>query len=49
MLGVKYGIAAIVVLVAISWMLGDYAVVRQRALNGQRAFEFLERAAPPSK
>lgn len=41
-LGVKYGCAAVIVIVAVSWLLGDYAIVRQRAQNGQSAFEFLQ-------
>ena len=41
LLGVQYGIAVLLVLIAISWFVGDYSTVRQRALNGQQAFEFL--------
>lgn len=42
LLGVQYGIALALMLLAISWMLGDYTLVRQRALNGQQAFEYLQ-------
>ena len=45
LVGVKYGIAAALVLAAVSWMLGDYTTVRQRAHNGQVAFEFLQQQA----
>lgn len=49
-LGVKYGIALLAVGVLIACALGDYAIVRQRALNGQIAFETLQqRASQPAK
>ena len=39
--GVKWGIALLVIgLLNVAWM-GDYGVVRERATNGQRAFEHL--------
>jgi hypothetical protein len=37
--GVKWAVAILIVAVVIAWALGDYAVVRQRSLNGQVAFE----------
>lgn len=51
--GVKLGLALGLILVAVSYVLGDYSIVRQRALNGQRAFEFLQqqqtaRPSPPA-
>ena len=42
-LGVKYGIAVLLTIWAVAWLLGDYSVVRQRALNGQHAFEYIQR------
>ena len=51
-LGVKYAIAAILILLGVSWMLGDYMLVRQRSQNGQVAFEFLQKQVtqpPPTK
>ena len=44
LLGVQYGLAAILILVAVSWVLGDYSVVRQRALRGQQAWEQIQAA-----
>lgn len=41
--GVRWGITAVIVVIALSWLLGDYAVVRQRSQNGQAAFEFIQR------
>lgn len=41
--GVKLALALGLVVVAISYLLGDYSQTRQRALNGQQAFEFLQR------
>lgn len=40
-LGVRYAVAILIVLVAVSWVLGDYNIVRQRSQNGQRAFDRL--------
>lgn len=45
LLGVKYGVAAALILVVVSWLLGDYGVVRQRAANGQAAYEYLNQQA----
>lgn len=39
--GVQMAVATLIVLFAVSWFLGDYAITKQRALNGQRAFEAL--------
>ena len=44
LLGVKWGLAVILTLWSISWVLGDYNLVRQRAENGQRAFEIVTRS-----
>lgn len=41
-LGVKWAIVAAILLVSVSWLLGDYNVVRERAANGQRAFEWIQ-------
>ena len=41
-IGVKYGIALVLMLLSVSWILGDYQAVRERARNGQAAFEFLQ-------
>lgn len=40
-LGLKWSIACALVLSMLSWLLGDYNTVRQRALNGQQAFEYI--------
>ncbi len=45
-LGVKGAVALVVVALAVMLFLGDYSVVRQRALNGQKAFEFLATQQP---
>jgi len=44
-LGVKYGIAAVLIVIAVSWLLGDYGVTRQRAAAGQRAYDALVKQA----
>lgn len=41
--GVRIGVALLVMGLLLSWMVGDYTLTRQRAANGQRAFEFIER------
>ena len=52
-LGVKWGVALLVVGFLILWALKDYGTVRQRALHGQEAFEFIQKVqaqaaqAPP--
>ena len=43
LLGVKYALAVGLILVGVSYVLGDYLVIRQRAANGQMAFEFLQK------
>ncbi len=43
--GVQIGVALLVVMVLLSWALGDYNQIRQRALNGQLAYEYLQRQA----
>lgn len=40
--GVKVGLTVAFVLVAVSYVVNDYGIVRQRALNGQRAYEWIE-------
>jgi hypothetical protein len=42
-LGVKWAIALAAILLGVSLTLGDYNLVRQRAYNGQLAFEALQR------
>lgn len=42
LLGLRWAVALLIVLFALSWFLGDYQQVRVRALNGQRAFEMLD-------
>lgn len=42
-LGVKIVIVCLIIIAAFSVVVGDYAVVRQRALNGQNAFEFIQK------
>lgn len=39
LIGVKVAVAAVLLLVAVSWFLGDYQWVRQAALKGQIAYE----------
>lgn len=41
-LGVKWAIAVGLLLIGVSYVLNDYGIVRERALNGQRAFEYLQ-------
>lgn len=41
--GVRLGVGLLVVGLLLSWLVGDYALTKQRAANGQRAFEFIER------
>lgn len=47
LIGVKWAVIIVVIAAALSIFLGDYGVTRQRALNGQKAFEFL--AAQPQQ
>lgn len=42
-LGVKWAIVILIIGVALLLLAGDYQVVRQRAFNGQQAFEFIQR------
>ena len=44
-LGVKWSLIVALILLTVSWLLGDYKTVRQRALNGQQAFEYLRQQA----
>ncbi len=44
LLGVKYGVVLLVLGFLILWALGDYAITRARATNGQMAFEAIQRA-----
>jgi len=43
-LGVKWGIALLAVAILILYAISDYNTVRQRAYNGQLAFEAIQRA-----
>ena len=40
---VKTAIILAAVVFTVAYLLNDYAVVRQRALNGQQAFEFIQK------
>lgn len=42
LLGVKWAIVIAITLIAVSFVLNDYGVVRQRAKNGQWAAEMLQ-------
>lgn len=42
LLGVKWALTVALVLLGVSYLLNDYGIVRQRAQNGQAAFEFLQ-------
>lgn len=42
-LGVKWGVALLVWGFLILWALHDYNTVRQRALHGQEAYEFIQK------
>ena len=44
LLGVKYGVALLILAAVLLLLAGDYNVVRERALNGQIAFEKIDRA-----
>jgi hypothetical protein len=48
-LGVKWGIALFLTLMALGYALSDYGIVRGRALNGQRAFEYLQQLEAQQK
>ena len=43
LLGVKAMIVVLMTLWAVSWLVNDYGVVRQRALAGQRAFDYIQK------
>lgn len=47
--GVKWAIVVGLVLVGVSYALNDYGIVRQRAFNGQAAFEYLQQQAAKQK
>lgn len=47
--GVKIAIVLAIVLISVSYLLGDYNIVRERALNGQRAFEFIQAQSKASQ
>ena len=53
LLGVKCAIVLLLIAAALALSVGDYAMTRQRAQNGQAAFEFIQhqidaqKAAPP--
>ena len=40
--GVKLALAVGLVVFVVSYLLNDYGIVRQRAFNGQLAFEFIQ-------
>lgn len=42
--GVKLALAAAILLLSVSYLVGDYNIVRERAWNGQRAFDYLQGA-----
>lgn len=48
-LGVKWALVGLLALFALSWALGDYGILRQRAMNGQRAFEFIQQQVEAAK
>ena len=48
-LGVKWALAVGLVLIGVSYVLNDYGIVRQRAFNGQAAFEYLQQQAAKQK
>lgn len=41
--GLKWAVGLGIVVLALSWLAGDYFVVRDRAKNGQWAYEFIQR------
>lgn len=41
-IGVKWALAVGLILIGVSYVLNDYGIVRQRAMNGQAAFEYLQ-------
>ena len=45
--GVKWGVAIVVLAVILSLLMGDYAITRQRAMNGQQAFDAIVRSQQP--
>lgn len=40
--GIKLALAVGLVVLSVAYLLNDYGIVRQRAQNGQAAFEFLQ-------
>jgi hypothetical protein len=40
-LGVRVATALLVVIVALSWWMGDYWTIRQQAAHGEQAFQFI--------
>lgn len=49
LLGIKWVIVVVLVLFGVAWFLGDYQVVRMRALNGQIAWERQQNASRQSQ
>jgi hypothetical protein len=47
--GVKWAFAFGLILFVVSYLLNDYSLVRQRALNGQQAFEYLQKQVTASQ
>lgn len=42
LIGVKWAIAAAILLFSVSCLLGDYNLVRERAANGEKAWELIQ-------
>ena len=49
LIGVRWSVIFVLSLWALSWALSDYGIVRQRALNGQQAFEFIQQQIAQQK
>ena len=46
---IEWSVVLAVVILTISYLLNDYGIVRQRALNGQQAFEFIQQQIAAQK
>ncbi len=49
LLGIKIAIVVAIVLVSVSFVLGDYNIVRGRAANGERAWEWIQSQQPANQ
>ena len=49
LIAAKWAIVLAVVLLTVSYLLNDYGIVRQRALNGQQAFELIQQQIAATK